>query len=167
MSWNTSVLLAEGKSLADMKRIIPDVFDVTNRTIGWEEASSASLGLNIAIGELSGWGVLWTPNVRVTTFDEVLQAASRGKRALSLVLSGVNDFYCIYVYQDGKEARKIIREYGKLVEQAGSPLPEETELDWRDDEEALVNLAHRLTGLKVTMFDIWDAVRFTVASLDL
>jgi hypothetical protein len=34
MSWNTSVLLAEGKSRADMKRVIPYVFPVTKRTLG-------------------------------------------------------------------------------------------------------------------------------------
>jgi hypothetical protein len=48
MSWNTSVLLAERKSLVDMEQVIPDVFSVTKRTVVWEEASSAALKQNIA-----------------------------------------------------------------------------------------------------------------------
>src|SRR5688572_19580220 len=166
MSWNTSVLLAERKSLADMKRIIPDVFSVTKRTLGWEEASSAALEQSLALGELPGWGVLWTPNAQVTTFPEVLEAASQDGRALSLILAGVSDYYGFCYYVDGKEVRRLIRERRKPVEQAGEPLPEEAKVDWRDDENALFALARRLTGLEVANFDTWSAVRFTVASLD-
>jgi hypothetical protein len=166
MSWNTSVLLAEGKSLADMQRVIPDVFSVTKRTIGWEEASSAALEQDIALGQLPGWGVLWTPNVQVTTFPEVLEAASRGGRALSLILAGVSDYYGFCLYAGGKELRRLIRERRRPVEESGVPLPEEAEVDWRDDEDALFDLARRLTGLEVASFDTWSDVRFTVASLD-
>jgi hypothetical protein len=166
MSWNTSVLLAEGKSLADVRRVIPDVFRVTQRTVEWEEASSPSLGQDVALGELPGWGVLWTPNVRVTTFPEVLEAASRGGRALTLVLSGVNDYYGFCLYAGGAEVRRLIRQRRTPVEQAGEPLPEEADLDWRDEEDALFDLARRLTGLAVADFDTWSGVRFTVAALD-
>jgi hypothetical protein len=166
MSWNTSVLLAERKSLADMKRVIPDVFLVTKRTLGWEEASSAALGEDIALGELPGWGVLWTPNLHVTTFPEVLEAASRGGRALALVRGGGSDYYGFYLYAGGKEVRRLLRERRRPVEEAGAPLPEESELDWQDDEDALFDLAHRLTGLAVASHDTWSAVRFTVAALD-
>jgi hypothetical protein len=166
MSWNTSLLLAERKSLADMKRVIPDVFGITKRTLGWEEASSAALGQSIALGELPGWGVLWTPNVRVTTFPEVLGAASRGGRALSLILAGASDYYGFCLYAGGKEVRRLIRERRRPVEQAGAPVPEEAAVDWRDDEEAQFDLARRLTGLDVARFDTWSDVRFTVASLD-
>jgi hypothetical protein len=121
VSWNTSVLLAERKSLSDMKRVIPDVFSVTRRTLGWEEASSAALGQDIALGELPGWGVLWTPNVRVTTFPEVLEASSRGGRALSLILAGVSDIYGFCLYADGKELRRLLREHGQPIEQTGAP----------------------------------------------
>jgi hypothetical protein len=166
MGWNTTVLLAERKSLADMKRVIPDVFRVTGQTVGWEDASSASLEPNIALGELPGWGVLWTPNVRVTTFPEVLEAASRRGRALTLILSGVNDYYGFCLYSNGKELRRLMREDHKPVEQAGAPLPEEAKLDWQDDEDALFSLARQLTGLEVANIDTWSAVRFTVAALD-
>ena len=166
MSWNTSVLLAEGKSLADMRWVIPDVFSVTQRTLGWEEASSAALEQDIALGELPDWGVLWTPNVRVTTFPEVLEAASRGGRARSLILAGASDYYGFCLYVSGKEVRRLIRERQRPVEQAGAPLPEEAEVDWLDAEDALFDLAHRLTGLEVAGFDTWSDVRFTVASLD-
>jgi hypothetical protein len=166
MSWNTSVLLAERKTLADMKRIIPDVFAVTKRAVGWEEASSSSLGHDIALGELNGWGVLWTPNVRVTTFPEVLEAASRGGRALTLVLSGVSDIYGFHLYAQGKEVRRLTLERGAPVAQAGTPLAEESELDWRDGESALFDLARRLTGLDVSGFDSWSEVRFIVAALN-
>ena len=166
MSWNTTVLLAEKKSLADMKRVIPDVFRVTKQTIEWEDASSASLEQNIALGELAGWGVLWTPNVRVSTFPEVLEAASRKGRALSLILGGADDYYGFYLYANGKELRRLIRQYRKPLEQAGTPLPEEAKLDWQDDEDALFTLARKLTGLDVANLDTWSAVRFTVAVLD-
>jgi hypothetical protein len=166
MSWNTSVLLAERKSLADMKRIIPDVFSVTNRTLGWEAASSASLGQDIALGEFLGWGVLWTPNIRVTMFPEVLEAASQGGRALSLILAGASDRYGFCLYADGKEVRRLLRERRKPVEEAGTPLPEETGWAGLDDEDALFELAHRLTGLDVANIDTWSALRFTVAALD-
>ena len=128
MGWNTSVLLAEGKSLADMERALPDVFFVTERTLGWEEASSTALGQDVALGEVPGWGVLWTPNAGVTTFPEVLEAASRGAgggRALSLVLGGASDYYGFCLYAGGGEVRRLVRERGRPVEQAGVPLPEE------------------------------------------
>lgn len=166
MSWNTSVLLAERKSVADMEQVIPDVFLVTPRTVGWEDASSAALDRDIALGELPGWGVLWTPNDRVTTDPDVLAAASRGGRAVSLVFAGVSDYYAFCLYSDGREVRRLVRDRGRPVEQAGVPLPEEAEVDWRDDEDALFDLARRLTGLDVANFDTWAAVRFAVASLD-
>lgn len=166
MSWNTSVLLAERKSLADMERVIPDVFLVSERTLGWEDASSNALGLDVALGELPGWGVLWTPNDRVATDPEVLEAASRGGRALTLVLAGVSDYYGFCLYVGGKEVRRLFRKSRKPIEQAGAPLLEEAEVDWRDDEDALFDLARRLTGLEVDSFDTWSASRFSVASLD-
>jgi hypothetical protein len=167
MSWNTCVLLAEGKSLADMERVIPDVFCVTGRTVGWEDAGSASLGSEIALGEIPGWGVLWTPNARVVTFSEVLEAASRGGRAVSLVLGGGSDYHEFCLYVDGSEVRRLVRRRGKTVEEAGAPIPEEAGLGGRDDEDTLFDLARRLTGLEVASFDTWSAVRFRVASLDL
>lgn len=166
MSWNTCVLLAEGKSLADMKRVIPDVFRVTERTVGWEDAGSVSLGNDIALGELPGWGVLWTPNARVVSFPEVLEAASRGGRAVSIILGGGSDYYEFSLYADGGEVRRLVRQRGKLVEEAGAPIPEEAKLDWRDEEDTLFDLARRLTGLEVASFDTWSSVRFTVAALD-
>lgn len=170
MSWNTSLLLAEGKSLADMERVLPDVFAVTDRTLDWEEASSAALGQDVALGETPGWGVLWTPNAAVTTYPGVLEAASRGggARALSLVLGGASDHYGFCLYADGAEARRLFRERRRPVEQAGVPLPEEAVVDWRrDDEGALFDLARRLTGLDVNRHDTWSGVRFRVASMDL
>ncbi len=167
MSWNTSVLLAQGKSFTDMTRAIPDVFGVTRRTIGWEDASSLSLEHSLALGELPGWGVIWTPNVRVTADPDVLSAASRGGRALSLILGGVSSYYGFCLYADGKAVRRSIRGQGRPIEQAGERLPEEAGLDWRDYEDALFDLARRLTGLEVANFDTWSGVRFTVASLDL
>ena len=120
MSWNTSVLLAEGKSLADMKRAIPDVFCATKRVIGWEDASSSALDRDVAIGAFPGWGVLWTPNIQVTLFPDVLEIASQRGRALTLVLSGVNSLYGFCLYVGGREVRRLLRKNFQTFEEAGA-----------------------------------------------
>jgi hypothetical protein len=165
MSWNTSVLLAEGKSLTDMQRALPDVFLITKRSVVWEDASSAFLDLDVAIGELPGWGVLWTPNIQVTTFPEVLEAASRGGRALSVVLGGGNNVYGFCLYKDGTEVRRILCRRGSPIEQSGAPIPEEQHVNWWNAEDSLFGLARALTGINPSDFDTWSGVRFTIATL--
>ncbi len=164
MGWNSSVLLAEGLTSADMRRVIPDVFRLTKRTVTWDEASSSSLGQDVALGELPGWGVLWTPNVRVITFPDVLQAASAKGRALALILAGVSDIYGFSLHVAGTERRRLMRSQGAAVEQSGKPLPEEAGLDWQDAEDALFGLAKQLTGLDISYV---EGVRLTIATLDL
>lgn len=165
MGWNTSFVLAEGMKLADMKRLIPDVFSITKRTVGWEEASSSGMGNDLALGALPEWGAIWTLNLNVTLFPEVLEAASRKGRAVAVVLSSVSDTYGFEVWLHGKESRRLMRSVGEVVAQAGKPWPEEADLDWEDGENALFTLARRLTGVDVGRFDTWESVRFVVAEL--
>jgi hypothetical protein len=167
MGWNTSVLLAEGKPLAAMKRLVPDVFNVTEKTIDFEAAASASLDRDIAIGEINGWGVWFTPNLGATFFSEVLDGASQGGRAVVLVLNSVSTYYAFYLFAEGKQKRKLVRRDRKLLEEAGQPLPEETGLIWGDEESTLFELARRVTGLRLACWDTWERARFTLATLDL
>lgn len=166
MGWSTTVLLAKGKKLADMKRVIPDVFAATKRRLVWEDASAAALGSDVALGAIPGWGVIWTPNDSVTLFLEVLEEASRGSRAFTFVLDGGGTRCGFCVYEDGKELRRVMRQGFKFVEEVGDPLSEESGLDWRDDEDTIFELARRLTGVDISNFDTWDGVKFTVATID-
>lgn len=58
MGWNTSFLLAEKKTLADMESAVRD-FKLIGRRVSWETASSLALGDDLALGEMDGWGVVW------------------------------------------------------------------------------------------------------------
>jgi hypothetical protein len=165
MSWNTSVLLAEGKTLADMRRVIPDVFLITKRTVVWEDASSAFLDPDVAVGEVPGWGVLWTPNTQVTMFPEVLEAASRGGRAVSVILGGGSDVYGFCLYRDGAAVRRILCRRGRPIEESGAPIPEESRVNWWNAEDSLFDLAKTLTGMDLFDIDTWSGVRFTIATL--
>src|SRR5687767_6761108 len=49
MGWNSSAVLIEGRTLAQVKKAIPDVFAVTDRVVGWEDASSSALHPHAAI----------------------------------------------------------------------------------------------------------------------
>jgi hypothetical protein len=168
MGWNTSVLLAEGLTFADMTRVIPDIFLLTKRTLGWEDASSSTLDRDLALGEVPGWGVLWTPNIRVTLFPEVLEAASSKGRALTLVLSSVVNIYGFCLYTGGQERRRLLRDNRhQIVEDEGEPVPEEAQLSGADDEDTIWQLGQLLSGIPLNGFDTWADVRFTVATLGL
>lgn len=167
MSWNTTILLAEGKSHAEMARVVPDVFIPTSRTIDWHHATSPALDRYVAVGAAPGWGVIATPDIDVTTSPEVLAAASRGSRALSIVLGGVSSIYGFDLYADGRSVRHLFRECGEIVAEGGIPLPEELEVEWVYDEDALFDLTHRITGLDLKDSATWGKAQFTVMSLGL
>ncbi len=165
MSWNTSVLLANGKTLSDMEDIIPDVFEVTDRLLNWEDAISSSLGNDLALGQIKSWGVLWTPNFRVTMDSDILETSSRKGQALSIYFAGVSDYYGFCLYVNGKEVRYLIRERGEITEERGEPLPEESKLDWEDPEESLMKLAKKRTKIDVFNFDKWSDIQYKVATI--
>lgn len=164
MSWNTTVLFAERKSLEDMKRLATGSFEFSTRTVTWEEASSSNIGKAVALGELSGWGVLWTLDFEITTSSELLKAASKGGRAFSLIFGGVSDTHGFILHVNRREVRRLFRMQGETVDDVGDPVAEESDLDWEDAENALFELVPRLTGLERPGHESWDAVEFHVGT---
>ncbi len=70
------------------------------------------------------------------------------------------------ICSNGQEIRRLIREHSKTTDDFGTPIPEESELDWRDDEDTLFELAKRITGLQINSMDEWGDKQFVVASLE-
>jgi hypothetical protein len=165
MGWNSSVILVEGSRRDAVKRALPDVFDVTQQTIDWGEASSSSLFPNAALGEIPGWTVIWTPNDRLALFPEFLEPLSQTGRAMSFVLSSVSTIYGFALAEGGKLRRMLFRENFKEVSSEGEPILEEAGLDWEDDEDTIFELARRLTGLEVNDWRVWVSVRFNLIRL--
>jgi hypothetical protein len=166
MGWNTSLLVAEGQSLEQMKALLPDYFTITDTTVNFERAASGSLWPSVALGECSGWGVLFTPNEGLI-LCKMLEAASRSSGALALTLNSVKTYYALYLFARGRQQRKLIRQDRRFVEEAGRPLAEETGLVWEDEEDTLFELAYCVTGLRLAHWDTWSGARFVLATLDL
>lgn len=165
MGWNTTAVFAEGKSLAEMKATIPDLFAFTDKTLGWEAASATTLGKNLAVGEIPGWGAIWTPNINVTSAEEVLEPASLNGRAVAIYLSSVSSIHGFALWVDGAFVRLLLRDGAELAVDDGDPIPEEADLDWTDAEAAVFAVARKLTGLDVSNHETWANATFTVAEI--
>ncbi len=165
MGWNTTAVFAEGKSLADMKATIPDVFAFKGTTIGWEAAATTGLGKNVAVGEIPGWGAIWTPNINVTSAEEVLEPASLNGRAVAIYLSSVSSIHGFALWVDGAFVRLLLREGADTAVDDGEPLPEEADLDWADAEAAVFAVAKKLTGLDVARHETWADAKFAVGEI--
>ena len=120
-----------------------------------------------AIGEIPGWVVLWSPNDLLVMFDEFLEAASRGGRAVVCLQASVSTIHGFAVYEKGKHRRTLVRENFKPTADAGDPLPEEAGLTWKDDEDTAFEIVRRLTGVDVPNSKTWEKVRFTAVELGL
>lgn len=162
MGYNTTLLLAEMETPAALRRALPRGYRDTGLVIDWEQASSSALGRGVAIGGLPGLGVMWTPDIEIALSRGVLGAASRAGRAFSFVLGSVSDVYGFAVYGDGKEVRLLLRAEGVTAHEAGRRLPEEAGLEWDDPEDAVFDLALRLTGLEAARHEAWSGVEFVV-----
>jgi hypothetical protein len=167
MGWNSSVVLVEGRTLMQVKKAIPDVFAVTDRVVGWEDASSSSLHPGAAIGEIPGWVALWTQNDRLVMDEEFLEEVSRRGRAVVCLQASVSTIHGFLVYEKGKHRRTLVRENYEPVADEGDPLPEEKGLSWEDDEDTVFEVVKRLTGVEVAGWETWEGVRFTLIELDL
>jgi hypothetical protein len=162
MGWNTSVVLIEGQSVAQVKKAIPDVFTVTKRVVGWEDASSSALYPGGAIGEIAGWVALWTSNTQIIMFEEFLESVSSGGRTIVCIQSSVSTIHGLIVYEKGKHRRTLVRENYEVVADAGDPLPSEAGIAWEDDESDVFEIVRQLTGVDVPDWETWSNVKFTV-----
>jgi hypothetical protein len=164
MGWNSSVVLVEGRTLAQVKKAIPDVFAVTDRVIECRDAVFSLRHPHAAIGEIPGWVALWSQNDQLVMFDEFLEASSRGGRAVVCLQASVSTIHGFMVYEKGKHRRTLVRENFKPVADAGDPLPEEAGLTWKNDEDTAFEIVRRLTGVDVPNWE-WENVRFTAVEL--
>lgn len=162
MGWNASVVLIADKTVEQVEKAIPDVFTITKRMIGWEDAASALFYPNAALGIISGWIALWTSNDRLVMFDEFLEDVSRGGRAVVCLQSSVSTIHGFLVYENGKHRRTLIRENYEVAADVGDPLPEEDGLTWDDDEDTVFEVVRRLTRVDVADCDTWTGVEFRV-----
>lgn len=162
MGWNSSVVLLTNKTVKQVENAIPDVFTITDRVIGWEDAASSQLYPDAAIGVIPGWIALWTSNDRLVMSEEFLEEVSRGGRAVVCLQSSVSTIHGFMVYENGQHRRTLIRENYEAVADVDAPLPEESGLTWDDDEGTVFEVVRLLTGVDVADFDTWDGVTFRV-----
>jgi len=165
MGWNSSVVLIANKTIKQVEKALPDVFTITDRQIGWEDAIMSRLHPHAAIGTIPGWVALWSQNDQLVMFEEFLEAASRGSRAVVCLQASVSTIHGFMVYEKGKHRRTLVRENYEPVVDAGDPLPEEADLKWEDDEDTAFEIVRLLTGVDVADFDTWEGVKFNVVEL--
>ncbi len=165
MGWNTTAVFAAGKTRAEMAAIVPDVFVPSGKTLGWETASTTALGKNVAVGEIPGWGVIWSPNINVTSAEEVLEPASLGGRAVAIYLSSVSGIHGFALWVDGAFVRLLMREGSEVAVDDGDPIPEEAGVDWADAEAAVLGIAGKLTGIAITNAETWANTTFEVLEI--
>jgi hypothetical protein len=166
MSWNTSFLLAEGISLQDMKRVIPDTYHILDKTeeqtVSWDEACSFMMADSLALTEFSGWGWIVSPVAGFLIAAAEVAAAQRG-RVVSLGFYGSSGGYAFSLFRDGKEARSFVRKGEDISKEKGASLPEEQDLDWSDGEAALMKLGSRVLGFSPFGGADVESLRFMLA----
>jgi hypothetical protein len=162
MGWNASVVLIAKKTVGQVEKAIPDVFTLTGREVGWEDAISSQLYPHAAVGVIPGWVALWTSNDRLAMFEEFLEDVSRRGLAVVCLQSSVSTIHGFMVYENARHRRTLVRENYEAVADAGDPLPEEAGLTWTDDEDTVFEVVRLLTGVDVADFDTWEGVRFRV-----
>jgi len=162
MGWNSSVILIEKASLDQVKNAIPDVFTVTNRLVGGEQATTSQLYPGGALGEIPKWIALWTSNTQLLMFDEFLESVSRTGRAVVCLQSSVSTIHGLLVYERGQHRRSLIRNNYETLVDVGEPIPEEAGVIWQDDESNVFEIVRHITGVDVTDSKTWENVKFAV-----
>ncbi|MCI0700038.1 MAG: DUF6461 domain-containing protein [Planctomycetia bacterium] len=171
MGWNSSVVLIANKTIRQVEKALPDVFAICDRQINWEDAISSALHPHAAIGEIPGWVALWSQNDQLVMFEEFLESASRGSRAVVCLQASVNTIHGFMVYENGKHCRTLVRENYEPVADVGRRLKEEASVTWDDDEgtvfdeDTVFEVVRLLTGVDVANFDTWEGVKFNVVEL--
>jgi|GEM_PF-3806493 len=167
MGWNTTVVLAEHVTAEQIEAILPDVFFITTTSISWEDASSSRLAPNLAFGHYQDWALIYDPNAKFAYDERIITNLSQYGRTFVCTTHSVASVYGFYYAMDGQILRKVMRQDSTLVENDGNPLPEEQQLNWDDEEDAIFELAQRVTGLNLTDSVTLGSIPFTLIELDL
>lgn len=162
MGWNTAVVLAEGTSSETVRSSLPEGFVLTTTVLDWWDASSGRLAPNLALANYQGWAVLFDPGAGVALDERVLAALSQSGRALACLMNSVATVYGFCYFAEGHLKRKVIRLDYAVIEEAGAPLHEEHDLRWDDEEETVMEIAARLTGLNPSDPTLFDSIPFTL-----
>lgn len=145
---------AQGDLLAAIPGLVPDG-DVPPLSL----AELIDLGAQArpAFGEMDGWTILVDTLFAVPDQAEVVHRATRGRNGYAFLWQAATQSHGFGAHTDGAGYRSAFRSQGEWIIDQGERLPEETGLDWdADPEDALSELASRLTGLDVGDTGIWS-----------
>lgn len=110
-----------------------------------------------AVGEMDGWTILIDTLFAVPDQAEVVHRATRGRNGYAFLWQAASGSHGFGAHHDGLGYRSAFRSGGEWMIDAGEALPEESGLDLAGQpEEALAELASRLTGLDLGDDAIWE-----------
>jgi hypothetical protein len=140
--------------LAAMPGLVPDQ-DAAALTLA--ELIDQGPAARPAIGEMDGWTILVDTLFAVPDQAEVVHRSTRGRNGYAFLWQAASGSHGFGAHTDGVGYRSAFRSQGAWLIDQGEALPEETGLDWdAAPEEALAELASRLTGLDVADAGIWE-----------
>ncbi|MGP3973098.1 hypothetical protein ACTWQF_03500 [Streptomyces sp. 8N114] len=143
------IVAVRADELADA---VPDVFGETDRTMGFEDATSASRGSELCVTKSGDWVVVIDVWHRLSGLPEFLAEASA---STDLYLVRVDDTPAALHYRDGRQ---------ELAAEGSDACMELASRDFRDGETLAQVLLGKYTGLSFADDSLWSA-KFTVFEL--
>ena len=136
MSWHTSAILLKTENppgdafllgllgFPGATEIGPIDFDAAT---SFEILELLEGGMGAAVASIEGWVSIWGPFL--VPDSDALAHLSRGGAALTLVLEGASGTAGFDWFHDGDLLRRWLVQGGKVIQDEGDPLPEETDTD--------------------------------------
>lgn len=149
MGYNTKILLAKNLDRKQITDIIPDVFEITDELINFENASSHNLAPNLAIGEIDDWIIIWDVYGKLV-LDQSFVKEFALSEAMSFDLSSTIDQYQMLYARQKIIVRNVIYQSGKNILSEGRKLATEIgELN----EDSIWQLIQQITGTTLSKLE--------------
>ncbi len=159
MGYNTRVLFAKNLDREQIADLIPDVFEITDESIGFDEASSYSLAPNLAIGESNNWTIIWDANGKLAGDRNFIEQFAICE-AVSFELSSIVDGYVITYARQQKVMREIIYHSGKKIIDKGD------RLTWEKDTLDEDNVWQSIAQITSITLSILVSLKYNLVVLD-
>jgi hypothetical protein len=170
MSWHTNTILVK----ADLSKDYAGVFkqlglgDAEPGGMVSFDAAAATFNEGVAVATLEGWTALWGNMALFMIKKEGVAEIARKADVFEMLLEGTSGTAGFTWWTGGKQARRWMRQAGKVIANEGKPLPaEKAAFASNDDEQAVLQILtaltlplKRLAEIKYRMYAVPDEVLF-------